>query len=594
MANRLKGITLEIGGDTTELSKSLSAVNKDIKSTQAALKDVNKLLKMDPGNAELLQQKYKLLTDQVKQTKDKLSELKDAQTAMDARGVDKASDEYMNLRREIIDTEMSLRDLEKAASDSNSTLAKVGDTADKLSQASGKVASATKGISTAAAGGLAAIGGLAVSAMKGADDLNTMAKQTGFSVEELQKFTYASDLVDVSVENITGALAKMKKGMGETGIAVGDMVISTTDASGQMRDATDVFYDVLDALSKIPNETERDQAAMAVFGKSADQLAGIVDDGGAALRAYGDEAERLGLIMSGDTLNSLNEANDKVDKLKATAKATLAETGANALQALLPVLERIIDFISKLLAFIGKLGPGAIGFLTTILAIVAAISPIAGMISKISGAVSTLLPVLSVIKTFLLANPFTIWAALGIAAVLAMVAIFRKYGDQIKKFFSDIWNGIKTLLQNIVNFAKSIFDRIADLISGAFSKISDKINSIKNLASSVGSAIGNFFGFGSRSGGIPAFAEGGTLYKGTALVGEAGPELLTVQGGKATVTPLTATIDSKSMAALAGNSQPVNASFTINFAGDLAQLGKVLNPVIVSENNRLGPSLISH
>ena len=78
MANRIKGITVEIGGDTTKLSKALEGVNKNIKNTQTQLKDVEKLLKLDPTNTELLSQKHKLLADSVSATKEKLETLKTA------------------------------------------------------------------------------------------------------------------------------------------------------------------------------------------------------------------------------------------------------------------------------------------------------------------------------------------------------------------------------------------------------------------------------------------------------------------------------------------------------------------------------------
>ena len=79
MANRIKGITVEIGGDTTKLSKALKNVDGSIKNTQSQLRDVNKLLKLDPGNTELLAQKHRLLGDAVGQTKQRLETLKTAE-----------------------------------------------------------------------------------------------------------------------------------------------------------------------------------------------------------------------------------------------------------------------------------------------------------------------------------------------------------------------------------------------------------------------------------------------------------------------------------------------------------------------------------
>ena len=109
-ANRIKGITVEIGGDTTKLQTALQGVNKEIKSTQSQLKDVEKLLKLDPGNTELLAQKEKLLSDAVKETKEKLEALKtaaeQANTAL-ANG-DISKEQYDALQREIIETEAEL------------------------------------------------------------------------------------------------------------------------------------------------------------------------------------------------------------------------------------------------------------------------------------------------------------------------------------------------------------------------------------------------------------------------------------------------------------------------------------------------------
>ena len=125
MAGKIRGITIEIGGDTKGLVNSLKSADKEINSTKKQLKDVEKLLKLDPTNTELLRQKQKLLADAVEQTSDKLEKLKDAQKEMDAQGVDKSSAQYMALEREIIATTQSLQDLEQQAARSNVTLAKI-------------------------------------------------------------------------------------------------------------------------------------------------------------------------------------------------------------------------------------------------------------------------------------------------------------------------------------------------------------------------------------------------------------------------------------------------------------------------------------
>lgn len=113
MASRIAGITIEIGGDTTKLQSALKDVDKTLKSTQSSLRDVDKLLKFNPGNTELLTQKQKLLGKEINTTKERLETLKQAQAQMDAEGVDKTSDRYMALRREIIENEERLKSLNK-------------------------------------------------------------------------------------------------------------------------------------------------------------------------------------------------------------------------------------------------------------------------------------------------------------------------------------------------------------------------------------------------------------------------------------------------------------------------------------------------
>ena len=144
MANRIKGITVEIGGDTTKLQNALKGVNSSIKTTQAELKDVEKLLKLDPGNTELLAQKHRLLGDAVKETKEKLATLKTAaEQANEALAKGEISQsQYDALQREIIETEQQLKTLEKQANESSVALQKIAATGEKLKSTGDTIASA--------------------------------------------------------------------------------------------------------------------------------------------------------------------------------------------------------------------------------------------------------------------------------------------------------------------------------------------------------------------------------------------------------------------------------------------------------------------
>ena len=494
MADRIKGITIEIGGNTTELSKSLKGVNSQIKNTQAQLKDVEKLLKLDPKNTDLLRQKQKLLADAVNETKDKLKQLKDAQAQMDASGVDKNSAQYQALQREIIATEQDLKKAE-AAYRSFGSVAK--QQLQVVSQKSKELAQKTRGLSTAAAGALTAIGGIAYKAAQTADDLSTLAQQTGFSTDELQKMKYAAELIDVPMETITGAAAKMTKQLGSNEKKFASLGVATRDVNGNFRSTSDIFYDTVTALSKIDNETERDIVAMDIFGKSANELAGVIDDGGAALKAFGKEAEDAGIILDSETVESLNNVNDEIAKLKAQAAGSLAQAGAKALEALQPVLEKVINGISKILEYIASLSPETMKIILIVLAVIAAISPLMSLISGLTQAFS------------LLASPVGIVIAI-IAALVAIGVVLYKNWDKITAKATEMWENIKakweefktTTAETFENIKQSMIDKfnaakesVLNIFESIKNGIKEKIESAKDTVRNVIDKIKNLFNF---------------------------------------------------------------------------------------------------
>lgn len=180
MANRIKGITVEIGGDTTKLSKALEGVNRDIKGTQTQLKDVQKLLKLDPTNTELLSQKHKLLADAVSATKEKLEVLKtaaeQANTAL-ANG-EISQQQYDALQREIIETENELKRLTTEANNSHTALEKMGVLGETLQSAGDKISGVGQKLLPVTAG-VTALGTIAVKT--GADFDAAMSKVAAVS-----------------------------------------------------------------------------------------------------------------------------------------------------------------------------------------------------------------------------------------------------------------------------------------------------------------------------------------------------------------------------------------------------------------------------
>lgn len=457
-SGRVKGITVEIDGDTTGLQDALKNVDSSLKNTQAQLKDVNKLLKMDPHNTELLRQKQELLSKAAKDVKDKLATEKEALKQLQAEGSNdpRAIEQQNALKREIIATEQELKNYQ-------SQIKLLPPELQKVSDISGQVADKTRGLSAAAAGVGAALLGNAYKAAQSADDLNTLSKQTGFTVEELQKMQYASDLVDVSMDTMTGSVQKLTKNMSSGSDVFETLGVSITNADGSMRSATDVWYDSLAALSQIKNETERDALSMELFGKSAMDMAGIVDDGGAALQEYGQEAEDLGLILSQDSVDAANQFNDAMDQLKARTAQAFLEAGASLAETLVPALEKLVEIATQVLQWFASLDGGTQTFILTVLGLVAAISPIAGIISAITGVAAAL----NVAMLPMIATIGGIVVGIGLL-VAAGVTLYQNW-DTVKQKASDLWEKIKETFDNIKQKISDTVEKIKSAFNFSWS-----------------------------------------------------------------------------------------------------------------------------
>ena len=303
MANRIKGITVKIGGDTTKLSKALEGVNKNIKNTQTQLKDVEKLLKLDPSNTELLSQKHKLLADAVTATKEKLETLKTAAAQANealARS-DINQEQYDALQREIIETEQKLQRLQNEAENSRTALVKLGEAGEMLETAGGKIADVGKTLTThvtvpIAAAGTAAVKTAAdfdsamskVAAVSGAtgEDFEAlsakareMGSQTKFSAAETtEAMNYmamagwkTNDMLD-GVEGIMNLAAAS----GEELATTSDIVTDALTALGMSAEESGHFADILAAASSNANTN------VSLMGESFKYVAPVAGSMGAS------------------------------------------------------------------------------------------------------------------------------------------------------------------------------------------------------------------------------------------------------------------------------------------------------------------------
>ena len=326
-----KGITIKFGADTTSLGNALREIDQQAKSVTADLKEIDKGLKLDPKNVELLDKKFRAIGEAVQLSQKRLDALKQAQAEAAEQmknGAEGAEERYKALETEIQKTENTLAQLKNQAKATSDAVKK------ELTDSIDKFAGQIKNLSLAVGAVVTALGGLTFSAASSADEINTLSKVTGISTEELQKFSYAANLIDVSVETLRGSLQRLTRNMNgasdESGAAYEAfkaLGIEIKDTNGELRNNVDVFYETVDALGEIENATQRDAYAMQIFGRSAQELNPLIIAGSQALKDLGEEADNMGLIFDQETLDNLNEVQDKIDVTKQQLKGAATIIG---------------------------------------------------------------------------------------------------------------------------------------------------------------------------------------------------------------------------------------------------------------------------
>ncbi len=264
-----------------------------------------------------------------------------------------------------------------------------------------------------------------------------MSNVTHIATDTLQGWEYASDLIDVSVDTMTGSIRKMTnnmqtaaEGSGEASKAFTKLGVKITDTRGRMRDSEEVFYDVIDALGKVKNETERDQLAMDIFGKSATELAGAISAGSDGLKEYGDKARELGLIMSDEALATVGQYKDALDKLDSTFEAMKNNLG----MALLPILTELVNAIASIPAPV----------LSTIVVILSIVATLVSLTSAVNSVIKTgksIGDLFSMVTKGLDTTYLKITLLiLGITALVSAIAVLIGRGKEVNDTMSTIGN----------------------------------------------------------------------------------------------------------------------------------------------------------
>lgn len=635
---KIRGITIELGGDTSGLSKALSDVNGQIRNTQSQLKDVERLLKIDPKNTELLRQKQELLAKSIEETNEKLGALQKTEKHVQQLFKEgKASEEQYNaLKREIVSTEMSLDKLKDEAKKTEDAIngidekpveevAKAAKEAGESLEHTGKEASNFKDLLKAEVvveGAKSIVGALKDVAEETKEykrimgSLEVSSQMAGYSAEEtgeiykklygvlgddqtaattvanLQALGLSQEKLIELTNGTIGAWSKYIDGISIDGLTE---AINETVKVGQV---TGAFADVLN-WAALENETfgvslKENTKANEEWNKAVREAETAEDYFNLALQNASTEAERTNLVMQALSDQGLMEAgkaweeNNKSLVENNQANAELQEQMAELGEKIMPIVTAVVEKVAELLEWFNGLDEDTQSIILLIIALVAALGPLTGAIGGVSDVI-----------LFLISNPIV---AL-IAAIIALVALIAVKGDEIQGILQgvdeflqnifakdwtqvfgpvlgnilnafsanlkNIWDSIMLAMNGVIDFIRGVFtgdwerawkglkeifggivgslvavmkaplNGIIALVNGMIDGINwviRKVNSLSFTNPFSGEKVGFHFG---EIGKIPYLAKGGVLSQGSAVVGEAGPELLTVMGNRAIVQPLT-------------------------------------------------------
>lgn len=483
----------QIRNQEITLNSYTAAMNKtanEIKATQEGIDTLTEaqgeLGEETDGTTLTLKDAEKVLRDAAKQSDSMADSSEEAADAVDEEG----------------------REAKEATGENNrlrDALAKAGEAAGGAMVTGLKAAGAALAAVTAAAGAaIVKAFEFSQSAGKYADDIATLSVQTGISTQKLQEWSYASNFIDTSVDTITGSMTKLLANINSAADGSDtakqkfvDLGVSIYDFDGKLRPTEDVFWDLIDALGQIENPTERDAAAMELFGKSAKELNPLIEAGSRAWRELGQEAEKMGVVFSDENLAIMGAFDDSMQKFNATGEALKNSIGL----VMIPAFQPLVDAASESMGKVAKalqdgVNPAEIpGLIEELLGTVEqAVGQVAGVIEAglpiVSQAVSTIISTLATE----LPEMLNLLLPAAVELLQGLVNAITENTEPLTLLATNLLTSVATfLIENapqLADAAGSILTGLVDGITAALPElVPAAISMIGKLAESLGTNL---------------------------------------------------------------------------------------------------------
>ena len=472
MANKLiRGITIEIGGDTTKLGKALEDTEKSSRSLQSELREIESALKFDPSNVELLAQRQTVLTQNIEETSKKLDILKDAERQVIAqfeRG-EVAEEQVRALQREVIKCENALSDMESKADGTSKSVDKLGDSAEDAEGGftimKGALADLVSNVIQSAISGIGDLVGSLFELSEATEEYRVMqaklegsANSFGYSMdfvkgkyEDFYKYLGDDQASTNAITNLLGlgtsteSVAKLAEGAIAVWSAYGDSIpieglTEALNETAQVGKVTGGLADALNWAGISEDAFNEKLAEMTTTQERADYIAQVLNE------TYG-ESKKTYDELSGSVLDAneaeleLKDTQAELGEIMSPVNTAFTDLKNKALEAILPIVKDLATAFMDLLAWL-KENPVALTILTGVVIGLATAFGVLATALAIQGLITGVTKAIALLNTTLLANPIVLIVAL-IAGLVASFIYFWNTSEEFRQFWIDLWETIK-------------------------------------------------------------------------------------------------------------------------------------------------------
>lgn len=480
--NRIKGITIEIGGDTTDLQKSLKVVDSALKSTQSNLKDINRLLKLDPSNVDLLKQKQDNLKNAITDTKDRLKVLKDAYKELDGKEGLEAKAQQEALKREIIETEQNLKSLKEQYRDFGSVakqqLQEVGS---QMKEVGGKISDTGKDLSMKLTAPIVALGTVGVNYNAQMEQYQTMfttltgsAEEADMVISQLQEDAQKSPFDSASLIKANQYLISAGVSADDARqdiLNLGNAISATGGGSAELERMSANLQQIKNVGKASAQDIKQfANAGINIYGLLAEATGKNIEEVKEMDVTYEELTKAFAMASSegGKYYGAMEAQSQTLNGSLSNTKESIQMLLGEITKSAMPIIVKVLQKIQEIITWLSSLDEGTKQTILIIGAVLAALGPLLMIIGTIISTLGTLVTGIGA-----LFSPLGLLVA-AITAVIAIGVALYKNWDTIKQKGSELLTSIKDKFTQIKN-------TITEKINGARDAVKNAIDRIKSF-----------------------------------------------------------------------------------------------------------------